>query len=625
MDFNKFIDNDNRKIEVGLKKIISINKDLKEEKENNIKNIEARERKRNCLIDELGRLKESSKEAVEGLNSFSDFKKYMHIERNVQIKFKELIINASKSNKAQLILVCGSVGDGKSHIISYFKYKYPDIISMFKLHNDATESLEPNQTSMDTLNDVLDEFSDEKINSSNQKFILAINLGTLNNFIDSKYGSRFTKLKQFVDKNKILEQTIVENDFDSESNIQFVNFCDYHIYTIKDGKVKSEYIKELLGKLTNKSELNYFYKSYKENCIKCSISEVCPIKANYELLSNEDVQKSIIELLVQVIIKNKTIISTRALLNFLYDILISRTYIDINSPIFKQKISRLKPEEYLNSLMPNILFSHKELSLIFEGLSQLDPLNIRNEKLDDFIIEFNNSANILNLFNENIDYPKGFLGGINNLNENQVTNKIRFNLLKLFIRSYLLCGKNDIFSLKDNIYDEFINNLYFWNKGEKSKLKDLYGFVKNGILRWNGEADKDSINIFIGKNQNKYKISEEIDLKPDISNLPSNKEDELIKFLNTMEIKFKSSGLEISEGIDIDYSLYQLLKKVNNGYRPNKNDKNQFVKFVEFINKLEVSGSQNSNLLFTEKNRDDNKKYRLEYDKEFEIYKFMEI
>ncbi|MCX0352763.1 DNA phosphorothioation-dependent restriction protein DptF, partial [Clostridium perfringens] len=207
MDFNKFIDNDNRKIEVELKKIISINKDLKEEKENNIKN---REIKRNCLIDELGRLKESSKEAVEGLNNFSDFKKYMHIERNVQSKLEELIINASESNKAQLILVCGSVGDGKSHIISYFKDKYPDIISMFKLHNDATESLEPNQTSMDTLNDVLDEFSDEKIDSSNQKFILAINLGTLNNFIDSKYGSRFTKLKQFVDKNKILEQTIVE-------------------------------------------------------------------------------------------------------------------------------------------------------------------------------------------------------------------------------------------------------------------------------------------------------------------------------------------------------------------------------------------------------------------------------
>ena len=40
--------------------------------------------------------------------------------------------------------MCGSVGDGKSHIISYFKNRYPNEMSHFTLHNDATESLEPN-------------------------------------------------------------------------------------------------------------------------------------------------------------------------------------------------------------------------------------------------------------------------------------------------------------------------------------------------------------------------------------------------------------------------------------------------------------------------------------------------
>ncbi|WP_300262348.1 DNA phosphorothioation-dependent restriction protein DptF [Clostridium sp.] len=586
-------------------------------------NNKIQELNKKCLIDELAKLKESSKEAVEGLNSFSDFKKYMHIERNVQSKLEELIINVSKSDNSQLILVCGSVGDGKSHLISYFKDKYPEVISKFKLHNDATESLEPNQTSMDTLNNVLDEFSDEKIDLSNQKFILAINLGTLNNFIDSKYGSRFTKLKQYVDKNKILEQAIVENDFDPGSNIQFVNFCDYHIYTIEYGKIKSKYIKDLLGKLTNKSDLNCFYKSYKENCTNCSIAKACPIKVNYELLSDDDIQKSIVELLVQVIIKNKIIISTRALLNFLHDILISRTYIDINSPMFKKKIEGLKAKEYIDSLMPNILFSHKELSPIFEGLNKLDPLNMRTEALDDFVIKFNNSTNLIELFDENIDYPSAFLGNINT--ETEIINKVKVDLLKLFIRSYLLYGKNDLFSLKDDIYYEFVTNLYYWNKGEKAKLKDLYRFIKNGILKWNGEADKDSINIFIGKNQNKYKVSEEIEFKADISNLPSNKDNELIKFLNTMEIKFKSNRLEVSEIIDVDYSLYKLLKKVNDGYRPNKKDKNQFVKFVEFINKLDAAGSQDESLLFTEKNRDNNKKYRLQYDDEFEMYRFVEI
>lgn len=633
--FNKVIDSINNKNDKNYIEEVVNNVTIYKPKEETFKkeslenvNIKDEEiingRNRICLIDELSRLKQSSKEAVEGLNKFSDFKKYMHVERDVQRKLEDLIIKSSESDKSQLILVCGSVGDGKSHIISYFKNKYPDVISNFKLHNDATESLEPNKTSMDTLNSVLDDFSDEKIEKSKSKLILAINLGTLNNFIDSKYKERFSKLKEFVEENKILEQTIVDNNFDENNNIQYVNFCDYHPYTLKDGKAKSEYIKKLIGKLVDKSELNCFYISYKENCTKCINNSKCPIKANYELLSNEKVQDSIIELIIQVIIKNKTIISTRSLLNFLHDMLISRTYIDINSPTFKQKINTLKNEDYIKSLMPNILFSYKKLS-IFEGLNKIDPLKIRNEEVDDFIIKFNNSVDLIDLFNEYIDYPKGYLGPIEELDvtDKQVINKIKLDLLKLFIRSYLLCGKNNLFSLNENIYDEFIENLYYWNKGEKAKLKNLYSFIKDGIFKWNGSSDKNNINIFIGKNQTKYKISEEIEFKADLSRLPSNSNNELIKFLNTMKIEFKSDSLNKTESIEVDYLLYKLLKKVTTGYRPNKKDKNQFVKFVEFINKLECAGSQNESLLFTEKNREDNKKYKLEYDDEFEIYRFV--
>ena len=49
------------------------------------------------------------------------------------------------------------------------------------------------------------------------------------------------------------------------------------------------------------------------------------------------------------------------------------------------------------------------------------------------------------------------------------------------------------------------------------------------------------------------------------------------------------------------------------------------LKFIEFINKIEMAGSQKNQLTFTEKNREKNKRYKLEYDEEFEIYKFMEI
>ena len=582
--------------------------------------------KKECLIQELSKLKESSKEAVEGLNTFSKFKTYMHVNRDVQDELQQIILAADKEESAQLILVCGSVGDGKSHIISYFKNKHSDVMSNFTLHNDATESLEPNKTSMDTLNDVLDNFSDEKIGTSTEKLILAINLGTLNNFIDSEYGKRFTVLQKYVKSKKILEKSIIENRFDSSSNIQFINFSDYNLYTLKDGKVQSKYIKELINKITNPSEVNDFYNSYKENCSNCKNKDKCPIKANYELISEDNVQNAIVDLLVQCIIKKKIIISTRALLNFMYDLIIARSYIDVNSPMFKDKIGKLKNEEYINSLTPNIIFDHKELSFIFNALSTLDPLNVRNEKVDDFIIKFNNSTELIEFFDQYIDYPKGYIEKINNVNFDELEGRrIKTNLLKLFIRSYYLCGKGDLFSLNDEVYENFIKYLYFWNKGDKAKLIGLYGEIKDGILKWNGEAEKNHINIFVGKTQVKYKVSEKLELKADTSSLPINKDSELIKFLTEMEIRYKGDNLDTSCSIDIDYSLYDLLIRVGNGYRPNKKDKNNFIKFIEFINKIECAGSQNNQLTFTEKNREENKKYRLEFDDEFEIYRFVEI
>lgn len=579
-----------------------------------------------CLIQELSRLKESSKEAVEGLGEFTPFKRYMHIEREAQKELQDLIFKANESNKAQLILVCGSVGDGKSHIISYFNNNYPDVMKNFTLHNDATESLEPNKTSMDTLNEVLDSFSDEKIEKSNEKFILAINLGTLNNFIDSKYGDRFSILKNYVQDKKILETSIESSTFDENSSFQFVNFSDYHIFTLKDGKVYSKYIESLITKIVDSSEYNIFYKSYKKHCTECSNCNCCPIKANYELLSNEKVQEAIVELLVQCIIKKKIIISTRALLNFMYELIVPRSYIDVNSPIFKKDIYKLNNLNYIKSLMPNIIFNHKELSFIFEALNSLDPLNVRNQKVDDFIIEFNNSTDILPYFKQYINYPKGYIDKVNKIDfEETEDKKIRLELLKLFIRSYYICGKGNVFSLKDYIYEDYMKSVYSWNRGDKKDLKQLYDNVKNGIVKWNGEAEKGQINVFMGKNQIKYKVSEDLKLKVDTSNLPKRDETDIKKFITTLKLKYKNEKLEKAYEIDVDFSLYQLLIQVINGYRPNKKDKNQFIKFIEFINKLEETGSQNEKLIFTEKNREVNKKYKLEYDTEFEFYRFVEI
>ena len=57
----------------------------------NLEEVEVtKEVKKECLIQELSKLKESSKEAVEGLNTFSKFKTYMHVNRDVQDELKEI-------------------------------------------------------------------------------------------------------------------------------------------------------------------------------------------------------------------------------------------------------------------------------------------------------------------------------------------------------------------------------------------------------------------------------------------------------------------------------------------------------------------------------------------------------
>ena len=344
-------------------------------------------------------------------------------------------------------------------------------------------------------------------------------------------------------------------------------------------------------------------------------------------MSKEKVQDSIVDLLVQCIVKDKIIISTRALLNFMYELIIPRSYIDVNSPTFKSKISKLNNHDYIKSLLPNIIFEHKELSFIFDALNNIDPLNVRNEKVDDFIIEFNNATNLMSYFDNYIDYSRNYIKKIYSIDFNDTQDKkIRHELLKLFIRSYYICGLEELFSLRDKEYDEYMNALFYWNKGDKVKLKKLYNNVKEGIMKWNGEAEeKNHINIFLGRNQTKYKASEKIELKSDLSNLPKNDENDLKKFIGTLKLKYKGENTDRSYEIDIDYTLYKLLIQVNNGYRPNKKDKNHFIKFIEFINKLEEAGSQHEEIMFTEKNRENNKQFKLEFDEEFETYRFVEI
>ena len=576
-----------------------------------------------CLVEDLKRLKESAKEAVEGLDEFSSFKKYMHVDRTMHKKLESLILESNKSSKQKLILVCGSAGDGKSHVISYLKDKHEGIMSNFKLWNDATESLDPKKTAMDTLNGVLVAFNDENIGKNNKKMILAINLGTLNNFIDSKYGENYDIFKNFVHENKILDTTIVDNEYDDESSFEFVNFGDYHMYELENGEEKSSYISGLISKITKDSKSNIFYKSYCDNCISCENQKKCPIKFNYELLGKKEVNESVVKILIEAIVKDKLIIPTRALLNFIFDILVGRLGIKTDNLIFKKSIASLNENKFIDALLPNVIFNEEEISYIFKSIKKIDPLNIKMNNLDDFIIEFNTAESVDGYFNEAFDIKQDYLENVFKIDrESTVNHALRDKLLTLFIRLYKISGVSGIFNLNDDIYMNYIKDIYHWNKGDRRELKNLYLDVKSAILKWNGDNEEKEINIFIGKKQSKYKISEEIEIKADTSNIPVNTDNILERFLEDLIVEYKVKDRSFK--FDIDYSLYNTLSKINKGYRPNKIDKSHYIKFVESLNHVIECGSQDEFIFFREKDKEKNRKYKLEYDEDFG-FEFREV
>lgn len=141
------------------------------------------------LLGELSKLNIHSKEAVADSVDSSDFKKYMHIETDIQNDFISVLKEANSKDSAQLVLLSGSVGDGKSHLFSYLENsEYSELINSFEVIGDATESRDPQLSAIDNLHNILIDFNDENINNPNKKrkMVVGINLGILNAFMDDK-------------------------------------------------------------------------------------------------------------------------------------------------------------------------------------------------------------------------------------------------------------------------------------------------------------------------------------------------------------------------------------------------------------------------------------------------------
>jgi DNA phosphorothioation-dependent restriction protein DptF len=560
-------------------------------------------------------------ESVENTASFDAFKKYLHVLRPVEVELRDLLNKVNAVNKKTLILLCGSAGDGKSHLISYLRNADSEhLLDTFELYNDATESSAPQLTSIDTLAEKLAPFNDENYATDDGfKMILAINLGTLNNFIESEKGKAFSILKKYVEANEIFSTYVRPNTYQENSVFQHVSFSDYQVFTLNSTGVGTAYLEELLEKVFRQSEENPFYKAYADNG-SCTLCQKCPVRHNFEFLSDPVHQKEVINKIVEVVIKDKAIVSTREILNLLYDILVHPDF-DYNM-MCKAATSETKYlTKYIQCTTPMLMYEFDDISPLINAIRKHDLLRDRQADMDVDMTRFHSLENIYETFmgaTSQTPYAK-----LNDTTKIAVLGGIKPDLKKLVYR--FIVRTKDIkgaypATVQKQLFEEYIQYLYYQHSGNEKKLAKLYDATKKAVLSWDGQFDSD--NICIDDSNEKFWVLEQLLIQPAIYKTQPPSTGEVLRFATALKLRFKNSNsaeLQTAE-ISMDYALFEMISAMREGYRPTIQDKNKHTDFVSFVQRLIEFGNKATRIILIPK--DNEHDYKVVFEKNDFGYEF---
>lgn len=498
----------------------------------------------NHFLNIIKYISSSSKESIVNSSEFNDFNEYIHVQRPIEYKLK----NALKNLKAKhhgIILLVGSVGDGKSHLLSYFNKNNNELLNDVYKYNDATESDNPYKTAVETLGEKLENYEKGVL----KKLIIAINIGMLHNFKEYLIEkNKKSEIIQTIEASDIFSTNGMKNTLFESENITLVSFLNENNFEIENSNVISEFCNGIFKKIFQEDLSNPFYKSFIEDDGK-NRSE--PIYQNFHLLLDKKVQNSIIHLLIKIQIENKRIISTRALLNFIHDIVVPDSNVKSN-----------------DSFLVNLLFDSFDKSSILSAIYHQDPVLIQDAKLDQLNIEIYNSLDLQNkcevLFGEEVFVKiKNYLYLLEGL-----SHKRKFEMI---VRLHYLFNHNHYESQAFYDYINMMENI----ETNKQLQKDILKKIFTAIYKWKGSP----MNGFIYNESLKPDTSLRIGLQfnPKAKNIKVTNKDTIIV---TFEIQNKFYDIEI------DYNLFILMEKIENGYILKEKDKIETVVFSEFVDNI---------------------------------------
>jgi len=493
-------------------------------------------------------------------NLHHQVKSHLYIEMPIEKAVNKCISSFGASDK-KLLFLCGSSGDGKSELLTKAKLKFGKRITF---HLDATHSFDPQGTAIQTLDKVFDAFS-----LGQYPLVVGINAGMMGNYAEEG---------QNVDVKSAIANYLEDNKFDSEQ-IKFINFEDYPKFEIHQNGFNSDFAKQLLVRITQPQDniirqLLEKEKQYDEPDAKRLVT-------NFELLSLPSVQQVIIELLFKARLMRDQFLTARALLDFIHELLVGDGYLFDN------------------------LFAGGDNELASK-IEDFDPGHYRTKEIDRFILAYDLGLPNSEFF-EFKEKVKQF--GIQNLSSG-------IQYLRLF---YILRHDDFANNYHLNFADDYNESLiekyiaiyqlhkdYRDNPEQKALLKTFYRDTLISAIRSyiNRNAPKLGKKYFLLSDFGDYQVAAPADLSMDSNAIKANTATNSVLFNARLKLKTKQFALPIN------INLLSLLININNGYRPNKHDKNSVILLDELASEVIQEAKSACELVIT----GEGKKYLLECD-----------
>lgn len=562
----------------------------------------------------ISKLKTSSQAAIASPDDNDDFSKFLHIKREIETDFIKLVKSVVENDEKKLIFLVGNSGDGKSQLLKMLKEYDKKLYYSFIVHNDATESYYVNKDSIYTLLDVLKPFADSNIGNGREKIIIAINMGIIGKFLDRQEIYQFCEIKEFFDNSNILSEHKVKDSDYKHENIDYISFSEYNIFGVNEKGIETKYIENFFDKIFDEYPNNLFRDSF--NSIPTVIQKNCPVCFNYSVLSDKNLRRFIIKLLLYIHLKDKILMTPRIIWNFIYELLMgneieskySKHDCDVDASCFMKNL-------YFNKLFNKhtvnpIINSFIDISYIIENnqfinelINDLALLKKQDKDLNSLIINTTLSTN-----------SAVFLKSVNELFHGNFENS-SLAILSL-IRFTSFQKLKDIGNEHLDKLDKYSKMLFEYNFVDKNKniivLKKFRNLLKEAVSKWNGyhyRSDLLYTSLLDAKARRAIKCNCKIthDTLRKISD--KSKFSTIIKFDFDDELK----------SINIDFNLFMTVLKTDSGYLLNLNERLENIRLNNFIEDI-ISISANENEQYICDNRDNT--YLLVYDGVYDSFEF---